>query len=148
MKIYIGSDHNGFELKKQLITFLVKGNYEVIDCGDSVLDPRDDYPKFAATLAHQLEVSSDPESFGILICGSGQGINIAANRFSFIRSALCWNVVEAHSARNDDDCNVLSLSARSTSFEEAVKIINSFLSTPFAGAGRFKRRLIELSKLP
>jgi ribose 5-phosphate isomerase B len=89
----------------------------------------------------------DSEARGILICGSGQGMCIAANRFKGIRAALCWDQTEARAARNDDDCNILCLSSRYTSLEEAGSIMATFLSTPFAAAPRFIRRIEELDKL-
>jgi ribose 5-phosphate isomerase B len=82
-----------------------------------------------------------------LICGSGQGICIAANRFKGIRASLCWNVEEAHASRNDDDCNVLGLPARYLSVKQAEAITLAWLHTPFAGASRFKRRISELDEL-
>lgn len=148
MIVFIGADHNGHHLKAELIKHLKKSQIEVVDSGDKQFSPDDDYPVFAARLAHQLELSNDRDSFGVLICGSGQGINIAANRFRHIRAALCWNIKEAHAARNDDDCNVLSLSADSTSTDQAIQILNAFIATPFAGAPRFKRRIDELNNLP
>ena len=148
MIVFIGTDHNGHNLKADIIDYLHKSNINVIDTGDKQFNPDDDYPVFASRLAHQLELADDRDSFGILICGSGQGINIAANRYRHIRAALCWNVKEAHAARNDDDCNVLSLSADSTSTDQAIQILNAFIATPFAGAPRFKRRIDELNNLP
>lgn len=143
----MGADHNGFEMKAALTQALKRGGFDVVDEGDKQLKPDDDYPIFAARVVHAMRASDDPEPRGILICGSGQGICIAANRFKGIRASLIWDVNEAHAARNDDDCNVLCLPARSIDLQEAVKIAEAWLATPFAGAARFKRRIKELDRL-
>jgi len=147
MKIYIGADHNGFEMKRALAEGLIRGGYAVIDEGDTKLDPDDDYPQFATRTVAAMKASDDNEARGILICGSGQGICIAANRFKGIRAALAWNIEEVHASRNDDDCNVLCLPARYMHVDEALKLAEAWLATPFAGAPRFKRRIKELDEL-
>lgn len=147
MKVFIGADHNGFEYKRQLAEALKLAGHEVIDEGDTELKADDDYPQFGARVATGLLTCDDPEARGILICGSGQGICIAANRFKGIRAALCWNQAEARAARNDDDSNILCLSSRYTSLDEAGSIMATFLSTPFAGAPRFARRIKQLDEL-
>lgn len=147
MRIYVGADHNGYDFKQKLSELLRKNGYMVVDDGNKKLDPEDDYPQFGARVAHALLADSDEESRGILICGSGQGICIAANRFKGIRASLCWSEAEAHAARNDDDCNVLCLPSRYLSLEEAETITLTWLTTPFAGAPRFKRRIRELDEL-
>lgn len=147
MKIYIGADHNGFEFKRQLSDFLQRSGYEVIDDGDTTLNKDDDYPQFAGKVVSSLLGDPDPSSRGVLICGSGQGMCMAANRFKGIRASLCWNVEEAHAARNDDDSNVLCLSSRYLTLEETKPIVMAWLSTPFAAAPRFKRRIDQLDTL-
>jgi ribose 5-phosphate isomerase B len=147
MKIYIGADHNGHALKAELYKFLLKGGYDVIDSGDIQLDPNDDYPQFAGRVVSAVLADDDRDARGILICGSGQGMCMAANRFKGIYASLCWNMAEARAARNDDDSNVLCLSANSIDSKKAEAIVTTFLSTPFAGAPRFKRRLMELDQL-
>ncbi|MGC1176515.1 MAG: RpiB/LacA/LacB family sugar-phosphate isomerase [Candidatus Saccharimonadales bacterium] len=147
MKIFIGADHNGFEYKGQLVKALQRAGHEVVDEGDQTISPEDDYPQFATKVVNALLSTNDPEARGILICGSGQGMCIAANRFKGIRAALCWDQHEARAARNDDDCNVLCLSARYTSLDQAETITNTFLATPFAGAPRFTRRIEQLDQL-
>lgn len=147
MNIYIGADHNGFEYKQKIIQFLKKSSYEVIDSGDSVLDINDDFPQFASKVITQMRIDSDPDVRGILLCGSGQGMCMAANRFKGIRASLCWNISEARAARNDDNSNVLCLAVRSTPYKEMEHIIATWLRTPFAEATRYKRRLIELDNL-
>ena len=147
MKIYIGADHNGFEMKRHLLQVLGNAGYKVVDKGDVELKPDDDFPQFAERVVVAMRGDSGRDVRGILICGSGQGMCMAANRFKGIRASLIWDVHEARAARNDDDSNVLCLPARSMSNEEAVKIAESWLATPFAGAARFKRRLHELDQL-
>lgn len=146
MKIYLGSDHNGINLKKHLAVYLKNSGYEVVDEGDEHLDPADDFPVFASRVVNAMRADKN-ETRGILICGSGQGMCMAANRYKGVRASICWNVQEAHAARNDDDSNVLCLSARSTSARAAEPIVNAWLSTAFAGAERFKRRIRELDEL-
>ncbi len=147
MKIYLGSDHNGFALKQDLITMLEKSEHEVIDTGDQTLQPDDDFPQFAKQTAEALLADGSAEARGILICGSGQGMCMAANRFKGIRASLVWDVAEARMARNDDDSNVLCLPARLLKTEEAETVVNAWLATPFAGASRFKRRIQQLDNL-
>jgi len=147
MKLYIGADHNGFELKKLLSETLSKDGYEIIDKGDTELRPDDDFPQFAEQAVRALLGSDDPDAKAILICGSGQGMCMAANRFKGIRASVIWEADEARAARNDDDSNVLCLPARSLSNEEAGHIVETWLATPFAGAARFKRRIKELDEL-
>ncbi len=147
MKIFIGADHNGFQLKAALIVALQKSGYDIQDAGDTQLQPDDDFPQFAARAVNSMKASGDDGARGILICGSGQGMCMAANRFKGIRASLVWNVHEAHAARNDDDSNVLCLPAQSVSESEAVAIAEAWLKTPFAGAPRFKRRIAEMDQL-
>jgi ribose 5-phosphate isomerase B len=146
MKIFIGADHAGFAFKKEIAAFLGRSGHEVVDAGDTTLDPNDDFPQFAGRVVAGL-LAEKGDSRGILICGSGQGMCMAANRFKGIRASLCWNVDEARSGRNDDDSNILCLSARSLELKDAEAIVTTWLATPFAGAARFKRRIKELDEL-
>ncbi len=147
-KIYIGADHNGFERKDQLSDYLRRSGYEVIDEGNKHPSPDDDFPQFASRVVAGMRSGSDPGTArGILICGSGQGMCMAANRFRGIRACLAFDQEEARSARNDDDSNVLCLSARSLDFDATVGVVHAWLMTPFAGANRFKRRIQELDEL-
>lgn len=146
MKIFLGADHNGFEMKAQVREALMRSGYEVIDKGDEVLRPDDDFPQFAERVVRAM-LAEGVEARGILICGSGQGMCMAANRFKGIRASLVWNVHEAHAARNDDDSNVLCLPAHSIDTKDAVAIAEAWLTTPFAGASRFKRRIRQLDEL-
>jgi ribose 5-phosphate isomerase B len=147
MRIYIGADHNGFAYKQQIADFLRRSGHEVIDDGDTTLDPQDDFPVFAGKVVHSLLGETDKQARGILICGSGQGMCMAANRFAGIRASLCWNLAEARSSRNDDDSNVLCLSSSQTDIKTAQAIVTTWLETPFAGAERFRRRLQQLDRL-
>ena len=146
MKIYVGADHNGFAYKQALLSLLSRAGHEVVDAGDDKKDLNDDFPQFAKRAIQKL-LSDTGESRAILICGSGQGMAMAANRFKGVRAALCWNMSEARSSRNDDDSNVLCLSAQNTALADAEVIVAAWLNTPFAGAARFKRRLKQLDEL-
>lgn len=148
MKIYLGADHNGFALKQDLIAMLQKSGHEVVDEGDAQLQPDDDFPQFAAKTVMALLADDDRDARAILICGSGQGMCMAANRFKGIRASLVWDVTEARMARNDDDSNVLCLPARLLKTSEAETVVNAWLATSFAGANRFKRRIAQLDDLP
>src|SRR5689334_6042163 len=112
MRIFLGADHNGFEFKKQLTAYLQKSGYDVVDEGDVQLTPEDDFPQFASRVVQAMRADGDNEVRGILLCGSGQGMCMAANRFRGIRACLAFDQEEARAARNDDDANVLCLSAR------------------------------------
>lgn len=147
MKLYLGADHNGFDYKTELMEQLRADGHEVIDCGDLERDQNDDFPQFAGKVVTQLLGDGSPDARGILVCGSGQGVAMAANRFKGIRAALCWNQDEARSSRNDDDSNVLCLSAKYIDIDSTMAIVNTWLSTPFAAAPRFIRRLKELDEL-
>jgi ribose 5-phosphate isomerase B len=147
MTIYIDADHNGYELKHELTDYLRRSGHNVIDVGTPQLDPSDDYPMAASRVVHAMRSSDDTDAKGILICGSGQGVCIAANRFKGMRASLCWDNREAKAARNDDDSNILCLPARMVSKEKARSITHVFLTTAFAGAPRFKRRIEQLDEL-
>lgn len=148
MQIFLGSDHNGFELKAKLAEYLNGRGYQVTDAGDTKLDPADDFPQFAAQAVRALRTSGQPDARAILVCGSGQGMCMAANRFRGIRAALAWNEREARASRNDDDSNVLCLAARELpDIDQAISIVTVWLETPFMGAERFARRIKELDEL-
>ena len=149
MQIFVGSDHNGFAMKQEVISYLQKSGHSTVDVGDKKLDPNDDFPVFAAKAVTAIKTSNDPDSRAILICGSGQGMMIAANRFKGIRAGLGWSVEAAKGIRNDEDSNVLALPSEllTTNKELAHNVINAWLDTPFAGAARYKRRNQELDDL-
>jgi ribose 5-phosphate isomerase B len=140
IKVAIGSDHAGFELKEKLITYLKLHNNSVIDKGCFSLE-RADYPDFGHAVA--VSVLNKEVDFGILMCGSGNGINMSANKHKGIRAALCWNSEIAALARQHNDANILVLPARYISVEEAYKCIDVFLSANFEG-GRHQARLEKI----
>jgi ribose 5-phosphate isomerase B len=148
MKIFIGADHNGYHLKEKIEIYLKERGFDVHDEGDEKLDPEDDFTVFASRVVHAINASNDVEPRGILICGSGQGMAIAANRHKGIRAGLGWSVEAARSTRNDEDSNVLALPSEIVTTEDDWKeIIDVWLKTPFAGAARYKRRNAQLDEL-
>lgn len=149
MKIYLGSDHNGFHLKEKVFAYLSKRNFSVEDVGDNELNPHDDFPEFAQMAALKLLGEEDKDPRAILLCGGGQGMAIAANRFRGIRAAVIWDAYEAKMTRNDNDSNVLCLPARILENDDALwqDIIDTWLSTPFADAERYRRRNRQIDEL-
>lgn len=147
MRIYLGADHNGFEYKASIADFLQRSGHDIVNTGSVTPDPNDDFPLFAGQVVNEVLADHDPTARGILICGSGQGMCMAANRFKGIRASLCWNLEEARAARNDDDSNVLCLSSRQLDLPSTQAIINCWLETPFAGAERYTRRIKQLDQL-
>ncbi len=144
MKIYIGSDHAGFELKEKLIPFLKELDHQVEDKGAFELNPTDDYPDFVKLVAE--EVSNDPEAKGIVLGGSGEGEGIATDRFPHIRTAVWYggNLEPVKLSREHNDANILSLGARFISKEEAKEAVKLFLETPFSGDERHVRRIEKI----
>lgn len=138
-KLFIASDHAGFELKAHLLTL----NKNWVDLGPANAD-RVDYPDFAQNLCQQL-LLEEKNSFGILICGSGQGMAMAANRFKGIRAALVWSEESARLARAHNDANVICLGARLIEPALAVNLLETFLKTPFEG-GRHSGRIAKLER--
>lgn len=149
MKIYIGSDHQGFHLKEKVFAYLAKHGYVVEDVGSKTLDPNDDFPEFAQAVALQIIGSDDKDPRGILLCGGGQGMAMAANRFRGIRASVIWDAYEAKMTRNDNDSNVLCLPSRVLGSDDHgwEGIIETWLSTPFADAVRFKRRNSQIDEI-
>lgn len=149
MKIYLGSDHNGFHMKEDVFAYLAKRGYEVEDVGDVVLDPQDDFPEFAQAAALKVLGSEDADPRAILLCGGGQGMAMAANRFHGIRASVVWDAFEAKMTRNDNDSNVLCLPSRILEDEPKTwqGIVETWLSTPFADAIKYKRRNAQLDEL-
>ncbi|MFH1005847.1 MAG: ribose 5-phosphate isomerase B [Bacteroidota bacterium] len=141
MKLAIGSDHAGFSLKEKLIKYLLEKRYEVKDFG-TYSEESTDYPDYAHLVARAVEEKKF--DFGILLCGSGNGINMTANKHAGIRAALCWNRVLAKLARQHNDANILSLPARFIEEEEAKKCVDVFLSTSFE-SGRHERRVKKIN---
>jgi len=146
VKIYIGSDHGGFALKERLKVALKNDVYDVTDMGPAAPVPEDDYPDIAAAVARK--VAENPlEARGILICRSGFGVDIVANKFDGIRSALAASPDHAYQGRHDDDVNVLSLAGDFTDDATAIKIMKTFLTTPFAREERYARRIGKIAEI-
>jgi ribose 5-phosphate isomerase B len=139
VRVYLGSDHAGFELKARLAQWLTQAGHEPVDCGPSSYHPDDDYPVYVMRAA--MKAVSDPGSLGIVIGGSGNGEQIASNKIRGVRAALAWTEETARLARQHNNANVLSLGAREYSIEDAVGFARVFVETPFSGEPRHARRL-------
>jgi ribose 5-phosphate isomerase B len=143
MRVYLGSDHAGFELKAYLVTWLVDNGHEAVDCGPHSYQPDDDYPPYV--IAAAVKVAADRGSLGVVIGGSGNGEQIAANKVKGIRAALAWNDDTATLARLHNDANVVSIGARQHTTGEAARLVELFLATDFSGEERHIRRLALVS---
>jgi ribose 5-phosphate isomerase B len=143
MRVYLGSDHAGFELKNHLVEWLTASGHEPVDCGPHVYDAVDDYPPFCLRAAER--TAADPGSLGIVIGGSGNGEQIAANKVKGVRAALAWNEQTASLAREHNDANVLSIGGRMHTREEATKFAELFLATPYSHEERHQRRIDMLT---
>lgn len=143
MKISIASDHAGFEQKEALAAYLAKQGHEVIDRGPDS-DDRVDYPDFAALVAH--DVADGAAEWGVLVCGTGIGMAVAANKIHGIRAVNCINVQFAQLAREHNNANVVTLSGRFVELEENERILDAFLSTEFGG-GRHAGRVEKIMAL-
>jgi len=139
MEIAIGSDHAGFELKEQVITYLKSKNVVVLDKGTYSLE-RADYPDYGHAVAKEV---LDKKILGIVICGSGNGINMSVNKHIGIRGALCWNSEVAALARKHNNANIMALPARFMNLEEAKKCVDAFVSEKFEG-GRHQDRVLKI----
>ncbi len=149
MNVYLGADHNGFALKEKVFAYLVKQGYNVVDVGDTELDPEDDFPQFAQMAALKVLGDETGEGRAVLICGGGQGMCMAANRFHGIRASVVWDAHEAKMTRHDNDSNILCLPARVLQSDVDLwkDVVDTWLKTPFAAAPRFKRRNAQLDEL-
>ena len=144
--IYIGADHGGYKLKEQLKKFLIKQKHEFVDVGAKKLKAGDDYPDYAKLVGKK--VSQNPmQNLGLLICRSGQGVCIVANKFPHVRAALVWNTQEAKMSRTDDMTNVLCLPSDYISDKEAEKIVEVWLKTPYSSDPRHVRRVKKISAI-
>jgi ribose 5-phosphate isomerase B len=139
MRVYIGSDHAGFELKGRLVEHLTGQGHEVLDCGPAAYDAEDDYPPYC--LLTGTRVVADPGSLGIVIGGSGNGEAIAANKVKGVRCALAFSDDTAKLGREHNNANVLSLGARMYDDATALRYADLFLATPFSAAERHERRI-------
>jgi ribose 5-phosphate isomerase B len=146
MTIFLGADHAGYDLKNQIREHLSHQGIEIEDLGAMTLDAEDDYPRYAYSVAGKVLGGTDTDR-GILICGSGQGMSMAANRVNGIRAALAWNTDTARSAIEDDDANVLVLPSRHVDAETAFSMVDAWLAADFKADPKYRRRLDELEEL-
>lgn len=144
MRVFLGSDHAGYELKQHLVGWLVAGGHEPVDCGPAEFDATDDYPPFVLRAAER--TAAEPGSFGIVIGGSGNGEAIAANKVKGVRAALVWSVETAKLAREHNDANVISIGARMHDLETATAFVELFLATVFSKEERHSRRIAMLTR--
>ncbi|QJY47094.1 ribose-5-phosphate isomerase [Pseudonocardia broussonetiae] len=144
MRVYLGSDHAGFELKAKLVEHLTTLGLEPIDVGPATYDPDDDYPPYCVETA--LRTVEDGESLGVVIGGSGNGEQIAANKVPGCRAALAYNDETAKLAREHNDAQVVAIGARMHILEEALAIVETFLTTPFSENPRHARRIEMLAE--
>ena len=149
MKVFLGADHQGYHLKEKIEAYLAKRGYDVADVGSHELDPSDDFPQFAQMAATKVlgeDEHDDPRA--ILICGGGQGMCMAANRFRGIRASVIWDSYEARMTRHDNNSNVLCLPSRVLDDDAELwkDIIDTWLTTPYADAPRYKRRNAKIDE--
>ncbi|MFG1626383.1 ribose-5-phosphate isomerase [Kribbella sp. NPDC049227] len=143
MRVHIGSDHAGFELKNHLVQHLTAAGHDVVDHGPAVYDAVDDYPPYC--LRTGVAVVEEPGSLGIVIGGSGNGEQIAANKVKGVRAVLAWSTDTARLGREHNNANVISVGARMHSEEEATGFVETFLATDYSGEERHTRRIDMLS---
>jgi ribose 5-phosphate isomerase B len=144
-KIAVGADHAGFPLNERVIAELSKGGHEIIDFGTRVGNVEDDYPDYALEVGRAIQ--NGEAEIGILICGSGVGAAVAANKLNGIRAASCGDTYSARQSREHDDCNVLCIGARVTGSELALEVVRAFVPARFTGAERHKRRLAKIAEI-
>ena len=146
MLIYIGSDHRGFQLKEHIKQVLLSRGYPIVDLGNAVYDESDDYPDFARAVAEKVSIDFE-RGRGILLCGSGVGVDVVANKYNHVRSALVATPDQAFDARTDDNTNILSLGADYLEPDSAEKIVLTWLQTPFSEDERHKNRLRKIERI-
>jgi ribose 5-phosphate isomerase B len=145
MKVYLAADHGGYKLKEEVKDWLKAWHFEFEDMGAHKYDAEDDYPDYAWPAA--VAVGSHPGTFGVLICRSGQGECIVANKAKGTRAAIAWNEHSAHAARNDDDANIVCIPADYVTLDQAKAIVHDFLTTKVGKDPRFKRRVDKVKKI-
>ena len=145
MRVAIGADHAGYELKLQVLPWLKTEGYEVVDLGAHELDPNDDYPDFAAAVARSLTAGAAER--GVVICGSGVGACITANKVRGIRASVCHDTFTARQGVEHDDMNVICVGGRVIGFELAKEVLGAFLGANFLPESRFQRRLDKLMEV-
>jgi ribose 5-phosphate isomerase B len=144
MRVYLGSDHAGFELKAKLFTHLRDAGHDPVDCGAFEYDALDDYPPPCIAAAQRTVAT--PGSLGIVIGGSGNGEQVAANKVTGVRAALVWSAETARLAREHGDANIISIGARNHTDDEAIRFVDLFLATPFSYDERHVRRIAMLAE--
>ena len=145
MRIAVGADHGGFPLNERVIEELSKAGHEIIDFGTHDGSIADDYPDYARKVGQAIQQGK--AEIGILICGSGVGAAVAANKLKGVRAALCGDTYSGHQSREHDDCNVLCLGARVTGVELALEIVRAFVAAKFTGEERHLRRLKKVAEM-
>ena len=145
MKIAIGADHGGFPLNERVIEELRAAGHEIEDFGTHDGTKPDDYPDYALAVGRAIQ--NGQAEIGIIICGSGVGANVAANKLRGVRAALCGDTYSAHQSREHDDCNVLCLGARVVGWELAMEIMRAFVAARFTGEERHRRRLEKIAEI-
>ena len=143
MRVHLASDHAGYELKAHLVDVLESRGHEPVDHGPPAYDPLDDYPGYCLRAAQA--VAKDRDSLGVVIGGSGNGEQIAANKVQGIRAALAWNDDTATLARQHNDANVISIGARQHTLEEAAGYVEAFVATPFSHDPKHARRIAQIA---
>jgi len=148
MMIFVGADHRGFELKGKVLEFLKQQGYQPEDLGNVKYEEEDDYPDFALAVAKKVQASAAAgEARGILVCGSGTGMDIVANKISGVRSVLGFSTNQVFDTRQADDVNVLSLPADFIDESTALEMVKVFLKTPFSNELKYKRRVEKISQI-
>ena len=145
MRISVAADHNGYELKNEISEILKRYGHDVIDIGPHSLDPLDDYPDFAKPLAKS--VSSGETDRGIMVCGSGVGASVAANKVKGVRAAVCHDIYSAHQGVEHDDMNVLCLGSRIVGAEVVQELVSAFISAEYTNEERHARRLNKVIEM-
>ncbi len=145
MRLAVGADHGGFSLKENIVASLQKDGHEVVDVGAHTLDSTDDYPDFARAVGQAVQ-RGDAER-GIVICGSGVGACVAANKLRGVRAGICHDTYSAHQGVEHDDMNVLCLGARVVGVELARELVRTFVGAQFSGAERHVRRLAKVTAM-
>ncbi|MFD6447841.1 ribose-5-phosphate isomerase [Promicromonospora sp. NPDC060204] len=144
MRLHIAADHAGYDLKQHLVGHLTAAGHEVVDHGAHELDPQDDYPSFCLSAGEA--VVAEPGSLGIVIGGSGNGEQIAANKVTGVRAVLAWSLETAKLGRQHNDANVIAVGGRMHSVEEATSFVEAFVAEPFSGDARHQRRIDQLAE--
>lgn len=145
MRISVAADHNGYELKNEISEILKRDGHDVIDMGPHYLDPSDDYPDYAKPLAES--VSSGETERGIMVCGSGVGASVAANKVKGVRAAVCHDIYSAHQGVEHDDMNVLCLGSRIVGTEVVRELVSAFISAEYTNEERHARRLTKVIEM-